>query len=329
MTGMLQLVHQLPEQLRWAAELEIPEVPRSETAIVAGMGGSGIAADVAALAAAAGGARVAVHKTYDLPTWAGEQDLLVAVSHSGDTEETATSVEAALSRGMRVVVITTGGSLARRAGEEGFPFVAAPLGPQPRAAFGFLCGAALRVLEGAGIVGPQSEALLEAAAVTESVLESDGPVQAALIASKLVGKVTFVYGGAGVAEVAAKRWKAQINENAKAPAAWVSLPEANHNDIVGWEAADVVGGAAAVVLSDSGDHPRVALRVKLTAQLLESALGDVAVVASRGTGTVARLFSLTAVGDLVSVALAEETGTDPMPVAVIEELKNRLALEPQ
>ena len=51
------------------------------------------------------------------------------------------------------------------------------------------------------------------------------------------------------------------------------------------------------------------------------------VVESRGASPLARLFSLVAVGDLVSVALTERSGVDPMPVDVIQDLKARLAQE--
>jgi len=50
-------------------------------------------------------------------------------------------------------------------------------------------------------------------------------------------------------------------------------------------------------------------------------------VISRGEGPLARLFSLVVVGDLVSVAVAEQAGIDPVPVVVIERLKKLLVGE--
>jgi glucose/mannose-6-phosphate isomerase len=44
-----------------------------------------------------------------------------------------------------------------------------------------------------------------------------------------------------------------------------------------------------------------------------------------GTTTIARLFSLSVLGDLASVALAQVGGIDPTPVASIDRLKNALA----
>lgn len=328
MTPMLDLIRELPDQLRWAAALETPEVPVADAAVIAGMGGSGISGDVAAVVAADAGRRVFVHKSYDLPAWVGDE-LVVAVSHSGNTEETNSAIDAALARGIPLVGVATGGRVIDRAGADGFPAVPVPPGPQPRAAFGYLAGAVLKVLEGAGVVGPQSDSLLEAAAVVEDLLDGDGPPIAAGIAERLVGRVAYVYGGVGVGSVAANRWKTQINENAKAPAAWIPLPEGNHNDIVGWTAdpalsADSVGS---VFLEDGGDHPQIRRRSRFTRELMEQLVPTAGVVASRGTGSLARLFSFVAIGDLVSVALADLTGVDPMPVDVIQNLKARLAEE--
>jgi hypothetical protein len=51
----------------------------------------------------------------------------------------------------------------------------------------------------------------------------------------------------------------------------------------------------------------------------------VGTVTSSGATTLARLVSLTVVGDLVSWMLAEAAGVDPVPVAPIEKLKKLLA----
>jgi glucose/mannose-6-phosphate isomerase len=328
MTTMLELVLELPAQLRWAAGMETPASPAADAAIVAGMGGSGISGDAAAVVAAEAGRRVAVHKSYGLPAWAREE-LIVAVSHSGNTEETNSAIDEALARSLALMGVTTGGRVAERSGTDGFDLVTVPPGPQPRAAFGYLAGAVLRVLEGAGVVPPQSAALAEAADVVEAVLEGDGPAMAEEIADALLGRFAVIYGGVGAAEVAANRWKTQINENSKAPAAWIPMPEGNHNDIVGWTAhPDLSADAVATVfLHDSGDHPRTTLRGRFTEELMAPMVPTAAVIESRGTSPVARLFSLVAIGDLVSVALTERSGVDPMPVDVIQDLKARLAQE--
>ncbi|HEY5652595.1 MAG TPA: SIS domain-containing protein, partial [Acidimicrobiia bacterium] len=125
-------------------------------------------------------------------------------------------------------------------------------------------------------------------------------------------------------------WKTQINENGKAPAYWSSLPELDHNEIVGWTAHPGLGrdSIAVVFLRDSADHPRTALRATLTRDLIAPVVEVAGEVSSSGSSVLARLFSLAVVGDLVSVGLAERSGSDPVPVAIIEDLKRRLTEQP-
>jgi glucose/mannose-6-phosphate isomerase len=326
---MRSLIDELPAQLRWAADLEVPDIPEASSIIVTGMGGSGIAGDVGRLVAESEAAQVAVHKSYALPRWASSDDLVIAVSHSGNTEETLSALFAAQQAGCRIVGIATGGQLVERGAADGFPALLVPPGPQPRAAFGYLVGAVLRVLAGAGAISDQRAALGEAADGVEHVLGGPGHRVAAEIADTLVGRCSVIIGGAGVGAVAAARWKTQINENAKAAAVVEVLPEANHNMIVGWLSAPefVAASFGAVFLEDEFDGEQIRLRAALTADSLATSMPVAPFVRSAGTSTIARLFSLSVVGDLVSVELAERTGVDPMPVHLLEELKQRLAEE--
>jgi glucose/mannose-6-phosphate isomerase len=330
---MRELIAGLPEQLRWTAGLEPPTVAPADEILVTGMGGSGIAGDIAGVVADGQGGRVGVHKSYGLPGWAGRTSpQVVAVSHSGNTEETLSSVAAALAAGLEPGAVTTGGRLGEMAAERGWPLVTAPPGPQPRAAVGYLAGGVLRIAEAAGVVPAVSADLLEAADVVEELLgDGDGPGVALAedLAESLTGRVTVVYGGHGLAAVAANRWKTQINENGKAPAYWSVLPELDHNEIVGWEAYPRVSreSIGIVTLCDRDAHPRVDLRARLTGELIAGSVGIAGEVEAQGESVLARLFSLIVIGDLVSVAIAERADMDPMPVDVIQSLKKRLAEE--
>jgi glucose/mannose-6-phosphate isomerase len=330
---MRDLIGGLPGQLRWAAGLRPPEVPESVEALVVGMGGSGMAGSVASAVAAEAGRRVSVHKSYGCPAWAARAGtLLVAVSHSGDTEETLDCVEGARAAGIPMAVVATGGALASIAAESKAPLILTPPVSQPRAALGYLAGAALRLLEAAGVVPLQGPGLMEAAQTVELLFDGGrGPAVALAedLAASLDNRMAVIYGGAGVGAVAAERWKDQINENGKAIAYWSALPELDHNEVEGWSAnpglsRDRVG---VVWLHDSADHPRVGVRARITSRLMQNLVGKAGEVHAQGDGVLSRLFSLIVVGDLVSVALAERAGVDPVAVGVITALKKELARE--
>ena len=134
-----------------------------------------------------------------------------------------------------------------------------------------------------------------------------------------------VIAGAELTAPVAYRWKTQINENAELPAFASVLPEADHNEVVGWRGASGLGPFSAVFLEDPGAHPRNLLRSELTAGLAAASAAVVERVSARGDLALERLISLVLLGDLVSLYLAVLRGTDPVDVAPLTELKSALA----
>lgn len=324
MSTMRSMIGRLAGQYRWAAQIEPPPVPGASAALVCGMGGSGISGDFAAAAEPA--CFIGVHKSYVLPEWAERvQPLVVAVSYSGNTEETCSAAEEALALGLQVAVVAGGGRLADLAAAHDLPLLLVPSGLQPRAALGYLTGAVLRCLESAGLVGSQVDALTEAGAVIDELAGSgdEGAADALAgdLADALAGRIPLVYGAEGLTRPVAQRWKTQINENSKRPAFWSMLPELDHNEIAGWKAFEQLSRRTLgiILLRDEDDHPQIQRRFAVTAELIPVPV--VGEVYSTGTSRLARMAGLAYVGDLTSVHLAEHEGVDAVEVEVIERLK--------
>ena len=330
MSDMLDQIRTLGDQLRWASRLDAPKVPGNFDVLVAGMGGSGIAGDFAAAIGGSTGGRVAVHKGYGpMPEWTiRTRPLVIAVSYSGNTEETIDLVTSAYEIGCPIAAVTTGGALAGLAEEHAWPKIDVPAELQPRAALGYLLGSVIGLMYTAGTVEDQRLNLIEAAELADDLTAegSQGWTTAASIAESLSGRIPIIYGGGLISGAAAQRWKTQINENAKLPAWWSLLPELDHNELVGWETMPEMTSEhlAIVPLVDRGDHDRVAARIDHSRALTEDAVPWVTPVQSVGTSPLARLVSLTAIGDIVSWMLADNAGVDPTPVNTIEKLKKLL-----
>src|SRR5688500_6929510 len=103
------------------------------------------------------------------------------------------------------------------------------------------------------------------------------------------------------------------------------LPEADHNEVVGWPFAEGLGPFSAVFLEDPDTHPRNALRSELTAELAAAGAAVVERVAAHGKSRLERLVSLVLLGDLVSLYLAVLRGVDPVDIEPITRLKAALA----
>ena len=197
-----------------------------------------------------------------------------------------------------------------------------PSGLQPRAAVGYLFTAAAEV---AALAGAAPGIRTEIDSSAAHLREASGSLaeQAAELAERLDGSIPIIY-GADLTVPVAYRWKTQINENAKLPAFSAELPEADHNEIVGWQGAQDAGRFGAIFLRDRDQHPRVRQRIDLTAALVEPDAAAVARVETEGESRTERLLWTVMLGDLLSLELAARRGVDPAPIEPIERLKDRL-----
>ena len=69
-----------------------------------------------------------VVKGYELPGFVGKNTLVIATSHSGNTEETLACYQQARQAGCMVGVMTTGGQLLEQAMADNLPYVQLPSG---------------------------------------------------------------------------------------------------------------------------------------------------------------------------------------------------------
>ena len=334
--GMLDAARALPEQMRSAAvgmeQIEgLPPADGITSVVVLGMGGSGIAGDV--LAAVAGPTcpvPIVVNKHYECPAFVGPDTLVLAISFSGNTEETIDAVHHAVGAGARLVAITAGGHLARIAHEWGAPVVRIDDSiPMPRAGIAAVAVPPLLVLEQLGLLEDATAQVDDAVAQLErrrAELGADlSPVTT--VARRIGRTLPIVYGGGPLGEVAAWRWKGQFNENPKVASFANRVPELTHNEVCGWgQHGDVTRQVFTLVLLRHGlEHPQVQRRFDLVVELCDEVVADVIEVRAKGEGALAQMFDLVLLGDLISLQMAANEDVDPGPVPVLDEIKQRLA----
>ena len=323
---MLDDVLAIPDHLRdalWRVESARLQPAEAAGLLVCGMGGSAIGGD---LAAAALGDRctrpLLTVRGYGIPSWATPEWTVLCSSYSGDTEETIACFAAAEALGARRVVASTGGELTEMARAADVPVVGLPGVLQPRAAVAYMFAVAAEVAAAAG-VSPGLRTEIDAAADFLERSREGLKERAAAIAERLAGTVPVIYGADATAS-AARRWKTQLNENSKLMSFFGELPEADHNEVVGWSGEGLAAGFSAVFLVDADQHPRERRRIELTAELVEAAGYPAIQVESEGETRTARLLWTVMLGDLLSVELAGARGVDPLPIEAIDRLKSGL-----
>jgi glucose/mannose-6-phosphate isomerase len=329
--NMLGEIDNLPKQLQSAWELgqaQTSEVSQLSRVIISGMGGSAIGADLlSAYIAPLCKLPVIVHRDYGLPAWAhGPQTLVIASSHSGYTEETLDSFDAALKAGCRILAVCTGGELEQRAIAHNVPVWKFVHAGQPRAAVGFSFGLLLAAFARLGLVPDPENELLEAVAGMRSqqeMLRADVPVAqnpAKRMAGQLVGRWVNVY-GSGMLVPVARRWKGQVNEIAKAGAGFEALPEADHNALAGLNNPPLLMQTITLFLRAPSDHPRNGLRAELTRHgfMVEGLNTDV--YHANGESPLAHVWTALHFGDYLAYYLAMSYGMDPTPVDALQDFK--------
>lgn len=343
-SNMHDVLYRMPEQIKQAVEIgeSAPIWRQSATSnryVIFGLGGSAIGGDLlrSYLAATEGGHHldVSVHRTYDVPHWLNADTNVICSSYSGETEETLSAFDQARKRTMRILSITTGGSLGQRSVTAGMPIINIPPGYQPRCALAFSFFPLLTVLGRYGAIDARAvransrgtnEAIRELEAVRDEYASKSAKNPALALAKKLHDHIPVVYSSNERLDAVNLRWRGQIQENAKQLAFGNLLPEMNHNEINGWHfPAGKTKSHHVLLLRDQDDHARVRIRFDALRDIVKSSVAGVTEVQGSGKSLLSRMFTLIYLADWTSYHLAILNGTDPSPVPVIQKLKATLA----
>lgn len=302
--------------------------------VVAGMGGSGLAAKVYK---SWPGISVPFELTqdYELPAYVDNNTLLVVSSYSGNTEEELSIINQVIDQDVAedkrpmVVVITSGGKLKEIAEQHNIPNITLPSGYQPRMTLGYQLRALCELFESAGLGNGSIEKLEEAANWLKDKLDSWLPTVPAKdnfakkLALDIIGKSVVIYSSGKLAPVAYK-WKISFNENAKSIAWWNQYSEFNHNEFLGWTNQPVEKPYAVIDLRSSLDNSQIQKRFIVSDQLLSGKRPSPEVVNLEGEELLEQIVWGIALGDFVSLYVAILSGIDPTPVDLIESLKEKL-----
>lgn len=301
----------LPDQLEKALATPRPALAAYNKACLVGMGNAALAGDVLAdYMDAAGGHFLEVVRGNELPAWVDGRTLFLAVSYSGDTGEVLRAYTEARKRGCKVVCITSGGKLERECGEHGDLLLRCPPGLISRGAFGYMVGFTALALEAAGDCAAATELqqlLPRLRAYRERLLGPDaGRIDQ--ICSMLKDNVPVVYSFANMTS-AAMRWKIQLNENARLLSFCGSLPEFNHNEIVGWASGEAVSKRfLPVILYDDDASELVRTMIDTSMDMLEQNSIRVVSYHVKGQSILEKILRCVLLGDLVSIELNRRGG---------------------
>lgn len=332
-SGALKVASESYAQTAFSADVIYPEHDgrNIKSVVVLGMGGSALAGLVfKSWMHSSLKVPFEVCRTYDSPGYIDSNTLVIASSYSGNTEETLSALEQAQEVGAVLGVITSGGKLLEIANNENIAHVQLPGGFQPRMAVTLNLRALTALLVNFGLI---DKSKFEEIAATHDWLKeesirwqaevrtSDNLAKQIALAS--VGKTPIFYGGSLTAPIA-YRFKIAWNENAKNVSYWNELPEMNHNEFMGWTSHPIEKPFAIFDIVSNLENPRTIKRFNVTDRLLSGMRPKAFRIDLAGDSALKQMLWGGILADFASIYTAILNGVDPMPVDLIEKLKQEL-----
>jgi glucose/mannose-6-phosphate isomerase len=332
-SGMLGHLKRFPEQCHsaWSKVMNygLPsEYGQINKVVILGMGGSAIGGEVVSnLLMSESSVPVWVHRDFDLPKFIDDKTLAIAVSYSGNTEETLSAVNLLLQTPAKKLILTSGGKLGELAEKENIFFSIIDYPAPPRATFPYMFASLVGIFNKLGLLSETAADMTQAInALMRMVDELDVTVptesnRAKQLAQKLHGNIVVTY-GAGVFSGVARRWKTQFNENSKNWAFFELFPELIHNAIVGYShPVQAKKRLFSVLLRGPSLHPRIRVQYEMVMKILEENEIPFEVVDGVGDNPFTRILGLILLGDFTSYYLAILNRADPTPVPQIDLIK--------
>ena len=313
-----KLISDFPKQFAFEPRVENAEhLPKAGSFVVGGMGGSHLAADL--IKAAEPNFDLIIHKNYGLPKLPTHtnltEKLFIAVSYSGDTEETLDFAEQALTKKLPLAAISKGGKLIAFARKNNLPHIILPeVCLPPRMATGFVMNALLKLM------GQESE--ITALRAARFAVEPSKK-----IADEIGGRIPLFY-TSEQNEAIANYWKIIINETSKRPAFANVFPELNHNEMASFANGDRIVDFVFVFIKDGDDRPRIIKRMVATKQILVELGGNISEINLTGGNRLEKIINSAMLAHWTAYYIARTKNLDPSATPMIEEFKKLIKAKP-
>ena len=244
-------------------------------------------------------------------------DLVIAVSYSGNSEEASSWLKHARRVGAKSLIISSGGRLS----EDSFdtPSVDLIKGLPPRCSFFTILGTLLRLFEDAGLLPSQTGTVQEA---VDFLRNQDFSPLAIDLSSKLYGVIPLIYATSSLENVG-HRFKRLINSNAKTTSFFSVLPGADYYEAEGF----VTKNASfhALVLSGGDDLSRLKKKTLVFKDSLQSQGVSVTELNVKGKGLV-KFVSAFMMAEYTSYFLALRYKQDPLSDSVTKKIKDNMGV---
>ena len=316
------ITHDIKVAFELGKEFVIPSSDiKPDHIFLLGMGGSAFAFDLLKLFLEDKGLSIPITivRSYTMPSTFTEKSLVLVNTYSGNTEEVVSASRQAFRKTANIFSISSGGKLKDICNLNRTPHLTVPQGFAPRtAAITHMFFPWINLLARLGIIENQQTNIFQ---LTKNIVKPDYKTLSIGLSEKLLNRIPMIYASSQMYPLA-KRFKTQINENAKVHAFANHYSELDHNELLGYT--HLVADYHIITFKFNSDHRRIQKRMELTKEVTNAKGVATTEIALTGDHFLTKMFSAVLIGDLTSYYLALRYGKDPSPVELIEELKKSM-----
>jgi glucose/mannose-6-phosphate isomerase len=196
--------------------------------IIMGMGGSAIAGSI--MKDISPHLEIIVERNYFPNAIIDEHTLLIICSYSGNTEESLSYYNHASALTNNIFGITSGGKLLKLLQKDNYNYCVLPEGYPPRSILGYTLAVLIKLLDEDELLELLNVELLQEYSDKFSLEDSE----VFSLAKNIHSTFPVIVTEEDLSSIG-YRLKCQLNENSKMLSYNVTLPEMNHNEIIGWE----------------------------------------------------------------------------------------------
>lgn len=334
MLGSLESIDKQVEHIvEESKNLQIPaDYKNIKNIVVLGMGGSTLGAHVIALIPKV---PLTIVNGYHVPKFVTKESLVIVSSYSGTTEEPLFALKEALKLKAKILVITSGGELAKLSKKYTIPglIFSTEFNPckSPRMGLGYSILGLIMMLNKVGLIDISKENIkniirvLKKYQIKWGVSTKTKQNFAKKLAEKTNERSVWYFGSehlSGNVHIAAN----QMNENAKRFAGFFIIPELNHHLLEGMMFPKNNNKNILIILIESELYDkRVQKRYEITKKILEKNKIVYQSYKCTEKNKFEQVFEVLMLGSFVSFYSALLEGIDPTAIPFVDYFKEALA----
>ncbi len=289
--------------------------------VIVGMGGSAIAGLI--VKDLLPQVNIVVERNYIPNTAINQNTLVIISSYSGNTEETLSYYHSAKELTNNIFGITSGGELLETLKNDNKDCYVLPEGYPPRSATGYSLTVLIKLLN-SNLLNDLDIDLLQS--YSDNYSSEGNEIHS--LAKAIYSTMPIVVTEEDMTSIGF-RLKSQFNENSKMLSYNITLPEMNHNEIVGWQS-EQIDNSAFSLLWINIRHDKNIKRMTITNDILKDKLSfnnHIQVPSEIASNHLASLLYLINYIDWLSYWCSTLHGVDIMNIDNIDTLKKSITVE--